>query len=549
MDVWHEGSPGTIDRIFDDAVREVPDRLFLEFSGETYTYQETSDLVARSAHALRALGVDAGMRVVTLLDNSIDSVVLWLATLRLGAVYVPVNTANRGEFLRHQVSDAGAVVAICELDYADRIVAVLDGLPELRHVVLRDPATVSDEKVTATETAMAGAPVTTSRLSRTRAHAPDTFIEPTSKPSDLAMLIYTAGTTGPSKGCMASHNYVVNTARQFISVLGRRPGEHAWTCLPMFHLNAFNCTVLPSIMLRSSASVTPRFSLSGFWPSIERTGAKVAVLLGTMISLIASMADTPEMKRCFGQLRVVQGAPFPPALVEVWQERFGVEQAGADAYGLTEASLVVSLPAGEPRKAGSCGRRNNDFDTRIFDDGDREVPDGTVGEIVVRPRHPHVMFEGYWGRPEAVQAMTRNMWFHTGDLGMFDEDGFFHFVDRKKDSLRRRGENISSYEMETTFLQHADVVEVAVHSVPSEVTEDDVKVSAVLRVGSLLTEEDLCKWSLDRVPYFAVPRYIEFRSELPKNPVGRIIKYRLREEGVTAATWDRERSGIWIDKR
>ncbi len=159
------------------------------------------------------------------------------------------------------------------------------------------------------------------------------------------------------------------------------------------------------------------------------------------------------------------------------------------------------------------------------------------------------MFEGYWRRPEALPATMRNTWFHTGDLGMFDQDGYFHFVDRKKDSLRRRGENNSSYEMEAAFLQHAEVVEVAVHSVPSDVTEDDVKVTAVLRPGSPMTEEDLCRWSLDRVPHFAVPRYIEFRPALPKNPVGRVIKYQLREEGVTSSTWDREKSRIEIIKR
>jgi carnitine-CoA ligase len=167
----------------------------------------------------------------------------------------------------------------------------------------------------------------------------------------------------------------------------------------------------------------------------------------------------------------------------------------------------------------------------------------------VRPKRPHVMFEGYWNRPEATTALTRNLWFHTGDIGKFDSDGFFYFVDRKKDYLRRRGENISSFEMETAFLAHPEISEVAVHAVLSDVTEDDVKVTAVLQPGSTLTEEQLCRWSVDRLPYFAVPRYIEFRRTLPKNPVGRVLKYVLRDEGATAATWDREAAGITIDKR
>jgi crotonobetaine/carnitine-CoA ligase len=203
----------------------------------------------------------------------------------------------------------------------------------------------------------------------------------------------------------------------------------------------------------------------------------------------------------------------------------------------------------QPAPPGSSGRRNDDFDVRIFDEHDNELPAGEAGEIVVRPKRPHVMFEGYWNRPEATAALTRNLWFHTGDIGKFDSDGFFYFVDRKKDYLRRRGENISSFEMETAFLAHPEISEVAVHAVLSDVTEDDVKVTAVLEPGSTLTEEQLCRWSVDRLPYFAVPRYIEFRQALPKNPVGRVLKYVLRDEGATAATWDREAAGITIDKR
>ena len=197
----------------------------------------------------------------------------------------------------------------------------------------------------------------------------------------------------------------------------------------------------------------------------------------------------------------------------------------------------------------SSGRLNDDFDVRIFDDNDNEVPAGESGEIVVRPKRPHVMFEGYWKRPAATASLLRNLWFHTGDIGRFDADGFFYFVDRKKDYLRRRGENISSFEMETAFLGHPDISEIAVHAVHSEVTEDDVKVTAVLVAGSTLTEAELCTWSTDKLPYFAVPRYIEFRDELPKNPVGRVLKYVLRDEGKTERTWDRESAGIAISKR
>jgi crotonobetaine/carnitine-CoA ligase len=348
---------------------------------------------------------------------------------------------------------------------------------------------------------------------------------------------------------MITHSYTLNMARQYLEVTTRRPDEVAWTSLPLFHFNAWACTVVATAMLGSTASIAHRFSVSGFWPEIERTKARVATLLGPMVSLLAQAEDSAATSRCFGQLRVVQSSPFPRDYTTIWRERFGVELAGSNAYGLTECCLTTHHRLDRPAPAGSSGRENDDYDVRIFDDDDNEVPVGTPGEIVVRPKRPHVMFEGYWNRPEATAALLRNLWFHTGDIGRFDAEGFFYFVDRKKDYLRRRGENISSFEMETAFLAHPDIVEVAVHAVYSELAEDDVKVTAVRVVGSTLTEEELCQWSVEKLPYFAVPRYVEFRDELPKNPVGRVLKYALREQGRTERTWDREAAGIAISKR
>jgi crotonobetaine/carnitine-CoA ligase len=521
----------TIDAVFDRAVQSSAGELFLDFSGELLTREQVAQRVARTAWALRDLGVGAGHTVVTMLDNNIDAVTVALAAVRLGAIAVPVNCAYRGEFLRHQVADAGATLMVVEADYVDRVLAVGSGLPELRAVVRRGGGTghaESSPSVFALEELLeAGS---------------DELPVPVARPRDVAMLIYTAGTTGPSKGCMISSNYAINVARQYLQVATRRRDEPTWTPLPLFHFNAWVCTVLSTTILGSRASIAPRFSLSGFWPEIERTGARMVSMLGPMANLIANAPDTPEMTRCHGQLRIAQGAPFTPEDIAVWKNRFGVELAGAGTFGLTESCIITTHPLDRPHPPGSSGRLNDSFDVRIFDDEDRELPAGTAGEIVVRPKRPNVMFEGYWRRPEATAALMRNLWFHTGDIGRFDGDGFFYFVDRKKDYLRRRGENISSFEMENAFLEHPDVAEVAVHAVPSAVT-------AVLRAGAALTAEELCRWSLDRLPYFAVPRYIEFRSSLPRNPVGRVLKYQLRSEGVTPETWDRELSALEIVRR
>jgi crotonobetaine/carnitine-CoA ligase len=240
---------------------------------------------------------------------------------------------------------------------------------------------------------------------------------------------------------------------------------------------------------------------------------------------------------------------MPPATDEIWRERFGCATFSG-GYGLTEASLISMLPAGETNRPGAAGKPNDhDFEVRIVDDDDLPVPTGESGEILCRPRRPNVMFAGYWRRAEDTVAVLRNLWFHTGDIGRLDEDNFLYFVDRKKDYLRRRGENISSFEMERIFHDHAAIQDVAVHSVPSEMGEDEVKVTAVLLVGNEVSEEDLCRWAAERVPYFAVPRYIEFRDDLPRNPVGRVLKYQLRDEGVTERTWDREAAGVTIERR
>jgi crotonobetaine/carnitine-CoA ligase len=189
------------------------------------------------------------------------------------------------------------------------------------------------------------------------------------------------------------------------------------------------------------------------------------------------------------------------------------------------------------------------FDVRIFDDDDGEVTPNTDGEIVIRPKRPHVMFEGYWGRPEATVGTSANWWYHTGDIGRIDDDSYLYFVDRKADYLRRRGENISSFEVESILMGHGSLADVVVHAVPSDMTEDDLKISAILKPGVALTEEELFRWAISQLPYFALPRYIEFRTELPRSPVGRVLKRELRDEGVTAAAWDVEASGITFEKR
>ncbi|WP_174280151.1 AMP-binding protein [Sphingomonas bacterium] len=527
----------TVTGVLREAANAQPDSIFLDFQGNLFTYGETLNAAQRLAAGLIVLGVEPGDRVVSVLDNNFQAVVAWFGINLAGAVSVPVNTAYKGEFLRHQIADAGARIVIAEEDYAARVAAVAVDLPALTVLVHRGAApadTPNSLDVESLENVMgpqAGHPL------------------PDLTPSDLAMLIYTSGTTGPSKGCMISHGYACNLARQAIMCGDRRPDDIYWSALPLFHMNATATGLLSTAMLGGRSVVYPRFSLSGFWPDILRSGATSIGLLGSMHPLIAEAPDSEESKKCFGQIRVVGAAPFPKDLQDKWRTRFGVEIMGAGGYGLTEAAMVTTGPLATRLDPNSSGPIAEDFDVIIADDDGDPVAHGQAGEVLIRPKRSNVMFSGYWNRPADTLKAIKDLWFHSGDIGKFGSNGEFYFVDRKKDYLRRRGENISSFEMEATFQNHPDIMDVAVHAVFSDMGEDDVKVTCVLREGADLTEQALCLWAIDRVPYFAVPRYIEFRDDLPRNPTGKVLKYRLREDGCTPQTWDREKHHVALARR
>jgi carnitine-CoA ligase len=540
-ETWAVGERDTVISALDRAVARLPDKVMLDFSGELYTYSEVDRLSTRMANALATQGITAGATVLTMLDNNIDAVITWLAINKLCAVSVPINTALKGEFLRHQIADTGTQLVICESDYLPRMAAIAEQLTDVTRILFRASAGKALQELPAC--ALPIEPLDHYRGSD------DTPLAVKPQPADLACLIYTSGTTGPSKGCMISYNFMCNLARLQLRAGPASEDDVTITPLPLFHMNALCVSIIASILVGARAVILPRFSVSNFWQEVERSGATIASILGGMGGLLAQAPDNEAMLRCKGQIHTARGNPYTEETKKIWRERFGTKLVGGNGYGLTEACVITSLAAGEYAAPGSSGKRIADFDVRIFDEQDQEVPANTPGEIVVRPLRPDIMFQGYWRRPADTDKLMRNMWFHTGDVGKFDDDGFFYFVDRKKDYLRRRGENISSFEMEAAFAVHPALSEVAVHAVPSDKGEDDVKVTAVLHEGVELSQEDLFRWAADAVPYYALPRYIEFRTSLPKNPQGRVLKYLLRDEGKTATTWDLDDTDIKVAKR
>jgi crotonobetaine/carnitine-CoA ligase len=544
MSGWLHAEQGTMLDVLDRRLERDGDGAFLDCCGTPYTAAEIDRQSNRIANALADLGVGHGTTVATMLENGPEAVLSWFAVHKLGAIAVPVNTALKGPMLRHQLADAGAPVVIVQHDLADRPAEVLEAIPALRHLVL-----VGEWRSLVPCTSLV-------RLHNWNdlAQADDSRPPVLVRPADLGTIVYTGGTTGPSKGCALSHNYHLSIARQIISSWARTPEDVAWSPLPLFHFNAISCMLTATLISGGRAALARRFSVSGFWPEIDRTGATIASLLGSLAVLVARADDHPQAKlagtaQANTTLRLVTGAPMPPEINELYRTRFGVATF-SNAYGNTEASLISWLPPGRPGKPGSAGILNQEaFSVKIFDDEDREVPAGEPGEIVCRPRMPHVMYEGYWRRPEATVEAWRNLWFHTGDIGRIDEEGYLFFVDRKADYLRRRGENISSWEVEKVFHEHPDVKDVCVHAVASEVSEDDVKVTVVLKDEATVTEEQLCRWSVDHLPYYAVPRYFEFRAELPLSQTGRPTKNLLRDQGVTPGTWDREAADVTFERR
>ena len=553
--VWQSGPQSTIPSMFEARLAEDPDGEYLDVCGTKLTAAGLVRSGRRLAAALDDVGSVQHDRVATMLENSPEAVEAWTGIVLGGRIAVPVNTAYKGSYLLHQLADCGAKAVVVASSLAPRLADVAGELPELDHVF------VFDDESGDTPGGDVGTGGALPDLGRIAVHRWTELLEiedreptVTVRPSDLASFIYTGGTTGPSKGCMLTHNYHEALARQIGICWQRTPEDVVWTPLPLYHFNALTTVVIGTLLYGGRGAIYRKFSVSNFWAEMNRVGATITSTLGTMAYLLAHDADRPEMPRsgrpeANRTLRLLAAAPMPVEVDDVIQKRFGV-QTFSGGYGVTEASLVSWLPPGVTNKPNAAGKINDEyFDVRIFDDEDAEVPLGVDGEIVVRPKRPHVMFEGYWGRPEVTVETSRNWWYHTGDIGQIDDDGYLFFVDRKADYLRRRGENISSYEVESVLMSHGALADVAVHAVPSQLTEDDLKVTATLKEGAELRPEELFEWCVDRLPYFVLPRYVEFRRELPRSPVGRVLKRQLRDEGVTPATWDAEVAGVTYEKR
>jgi crotonobetaine/carnitine-CoA ligase len=535
---WSTGERLTLDRAVDEQAMRGADKVCTVMADEPITYSQMADRSTSVANGLLDLGVGHGDSVALLSQNCPEMLYTWFGAGKVGALEVAINSAYRGEFLRHQLDNCQAKVVVTEPELAQRVLAVAPSLPELRTVVVRgsdSSAALADLDAPPGIRLMTTEELLSSDSSRLRAHRAPSWDEPCS-------IIYTGGTTGPSKGAVLSHNYMVRAAQKFAASLRSGPDDVIYTPLPLFHLNAKAVTVLGSILTGQTGVIDRRFSVSRFWDRVREYNATGISILGSMIMMLWNLPRTEADARL--PVRSMLAAPIPAELHRAIEERYRLTITVM--YGLSEAAPLIFSSVDSPPVPGSSGTVNRSYDVRLFDDNESEVAVGEVGEVVCRPLEPHVMFDGYHRNEKATLAAFRNLWFHTGDLGRFDRDGNFFFVDRKKDAMRRRGENISSYEVERAVLLHPDVAEVAAHAVPSEFSEDDVKICVILRPGASPSHEAIMDHCVASMPAFATPRYIEFVEDLPRSPVGRILKYELRERGRTPGTWDREEVGYVV---
>jgi crotonobetaine/carnitine-CoA ligase len=507
-------------------------RAFVQTGETTISYAEMAERSACLAAGLRALGVKRGDCICIMLQNDLAFYLAWFAIHHLGAIAVPLNTAYRGDLLQYVLHDSQARVVVADEDLVERLAAVRAAAPRLEHVVVvpassgagpRKDRGFHEVSLAALEDHPAIPPVIASE-------------------AEPAVIMYTSGTTGPSKGALLCHRGVLAFAANHALHCGIERSTVCHTVLPLFHGIGLLLTSHGALVRAARIVLGRRFSASRFWDEVRRGHASYTSMTGSMAQILMKQAPGPDDRE--HQVRTIYAVPAPAAIYRAFEERFGI--TFVEAYGATDGQVCVYTPAGAPRP-GSCGRTIEGFELQIVNELDESVPAGTVGEIVYRSRVPYAMMLGYHNNPAATVEANRNFWFHSGDRGYLDQDGYLFFSDRKKDSIRRRGENVSSYEVEKVVGDHPAVLEAAAVAVPSELGEDDIKIVVVLKPGSVLAPVELIAWAEQRLAYFMVPRYVEFVAELPMTPNGKVQKYKLRETGTRDA-WDRERAGYVVKR-
>ena len=519
------------------------DQPFIQFQdGQPYTYGQVHEITNRVGNALAGIGVQVGESVAVMLHNRLEYLWSWFGINQIGAVHVGINTAYKGIFLSHVLNNAGARVGIMEPEFLPWLADVEQDVPALEVVYVPGPALRADAlpsfrriEVRAFDALMQGAP---------------DEIDVAVSYRDIGVIMYTSGTTGPSKGVLMPHAHLYLFALGLRDKMGVTADDVMYSCMPLFHNLGMLLQIYGSLIAGARVVLVPGFSATNWIEDIRKYGATVTNNLGVMNDFI--LRQPPKPTDTDHKLRIMTAIPVTAETQQAMRQRYGIPKL-MELFGMTECNVPIWRPLDAPEEAGCSGAVWEEYFACIVadPDTDEEVPRGNVGELLVRPREPYGFMAGYNRMPEKTVEANRNFWFHTGDAARMDERGFVWYIDRIKDTIRRRGENISSYEVEAVLLEHPAVEEVAAVAVKADTGgEDEVLACIILRDGVEPPQpEALLDFCASRMPYFAVPRYVEFLDEIPKTPSQKIQKNKLRERGISPHTWDRESVGYKVSRR
>jgi carnitine-CoA ligase len=509
----------TVSAVLDRRAAQYPDRVMMSIAGVDVTFEQMRRRSCAAANALLDLGIRPGDCVALFTATCPEWVYFWLGAARIGAVAAAVNAANKGDFLLHALRLSRAKAVITDPERQSRVAEVAEKLPELSNIVVQGDSL--DQALNHGATGTAGDYV--------------------ADVGDVGSLFFTSGTTGPSKAVATTWHYLFTTAATAASAWNFNAAEVLWTAMPLFHLSAAP-SVLAPMLVGGTTVLAPAFHPGAVWDEVRACGAVGFAGAGAMVSML--LRQPPDPRDAQLPLRFISAAPIDASVYHDIEKRYACRIVSM--YGMTEAFPIAVKGVADEGVPGTSGTPNPSFDVRIVDRDGEPLPDGSVGEIACRPRYPHVMSEGYVNAGGGVDPHPP--WFRTGDLGVLDGEKNLTYVDRVKDSLRRRGENVSSVEVETVVMSHPAVLEAAAVGVPSDLGEDDILLFVALRLDSALDYPELLDFCSARMPYFCVPRYVEVVDELPKTIIGRVRKDILRSRGVGPGAWDRENHGYIVSR-
>lgn len=518
-------------------IEGTPDKVYLQFEQEKITYEGLYNRVIKTAAGFYELGIRKEDKVCVMLNNSPEYLDIWFALSTLEATIVPLNVHIKGEGLRYILSHSECKAIVLEEQYMKQILECLPSISKTIQMIVKGQKKndIRQEK---------GIEISTIRLEQLLLHNHQYVPNSSFSSKTINSILYTSGTTGLPKGVMLSHAAYINAAQAFAEkMVHARSEDILFTTLPLFHINAQAHTVLGALHVNATAAMSNRFSASRFWDEIRFHGATIFNSLGSMIPILCKQPEKESDRN--NPARVTACAATPKEFWREFEERFGVQII--EGYGLTETTgFCVSNPLAANRIS-SIGKPFPYVDIKVVNEKGESLPKGEIGELMIQPLRKNVLMEGYYKMPEKTAEAMKDGWFHTGDRGYEDEAGYFYFCDRLKQCIRRRGENISSWEIETIIDAHPKVLESAAVGVPSEVGEEDVKVYIVCKDGESIPYEEIIKWCEERMAYFMIPRYIQYIECFPKTATERIQKFKLKEEGIGQA-WDREEAGYILKK-